>query len=94
MWDGAPKDSSHAAIFDAFRNTISRLSASGKNIVIFIDWPELGFDPRSCLPRPVRLFSQVRSLCGVPRGKGGRAQSCLPGIHFRNERRVSRPESY
>lgn len=70
VWDGAPKDSSHAAIFtDAFRNTISRLSASGKNIVIFIDWPELGFDPRSCLPRPVRLFSQVRSLCGVPRAR-------------------------
>jgi len=68
VWDGAPKGSSHAQVFAAaFRNTVSRLSATGKNIVIFIDWPELGFDPRSCLPRPVPLFSHPRPLCGVDR---------------------------
>ncbi len=67
-WDGAPKNSSQADIFAAaFRNTVLRLSASGKDVVLFIDWPELGFDPRSCLPRPVPLFSHVRPLCGVPR---------------------------
>ncbi|HSY91935.1 MAG TPA: acyltransferase family protein [Candidatus Binatus sp.] len=67
-WDGAPKNSSQADIFAAaFRNTVSRLSASGKDVVLFVDWPELGFDPRSCLPRPVPLFSHVRPLCGVPR---------------------------
>lgn len=70
VWSGTPKVSSHAAIFEgAFRNTVSRLSATGKNIVIFIDWPELGFDPRSCLPRPVRLFSHIRPLCGIPRAQ-------------------------
>jgi len=67
-WDGAPKNSSQADIFAAaFRNTVSRLSASGKDVVLFVDWPELGFDPRSCLPRPVPLFSHIRPLCGVPR---------------------------
>jgi len=67
-WDGAPKNSSQADVFAAaFRNTVLRLSASGKDVVLFVDWPELGFDPRSCLPRPVPLFSHVRPLCGVPR---------------------------
>ena len=69
-WDGAAKDSSQADVFaGAFRNTVLRLSATGKNVVLFIDWPELGFDPRSCLPRPVPLFSRTRSLCGVPRSQ-------------------------
>jgi len=69
-WDGAPQNSSQADIFAAaFRNTVLRLSAAGKNVVVFVDWPELGFDPRSCLPRPVPLFSRVRPLCGVPRSQ-------------------------
>jgi peptidoglycan/LPS O-acetylase OafA/YrhL len=67
-WSGVPENSSQAEIFAAaFRNTVSRLYATGKNVILFVDWPELGFDPRSCLPRPVPLFSHVRSLCGVPR---------------------------
>jgi hypothetical protein len=69
-WDGAPKGATQAEIFaGSFRNTVSRLSATGKNIVLFVDWPELGFDPRSCLPRPVPLFSTARALCGVPRAQ-------------------------
>jgi SGNH domain (fused to AT3 domains) len=69
-WDGVPKNSSQADIFAAsFRNTILRLSAAGKIVIVFIDWPELGFDPRSCLSRPVSLFSHVRPLCGVPRSQ-------------------------
>ena len=69
-WDGAPKNSSQAQVFTAaLRNTVSRLSATGKNIVLFIDWPELGFDPKSCLPRPVPLFSHVHAFCEVPRAQ-------------------------
>jgi peptidoglycan/LPS O-acetylase OafA/YrhL len=68
--DGAAENSSRDALFaSALRNTVARLSASGKNVVLFEDWPELGFDPRTCLPRPVPLFSRVRSLCGVPRAQ-------------------------
>jgi hypothetical protein len=67
-WDGAEKNSDQASVFAAaMRNTLVRLSTSGKNVVLFIDWPELNFNPRSCLPRPVALFSHVRPLCGVPR---------------------------
>ncbi len=69
-WKGAPKNSDQAEVFTAaLRNTLLRLSASGKNVILFIDWPELNFDPRSCLPRPVRLFSHIRPLCGVPRSQ-------------------------
>ena len=67
-WVAAPKNISQSDMFAAaLRNTISRLTATGKNVVLFIDWPELGFDPKSCLARPVNLFSYARPLCGVPR---------------------------
>jgi hypothetical protein len=70
-WNGAPKNSSQSDIFAAsFRNTVVRLSAAGRHVIIFMDWPELGFDPKSCLPRPVPLFSPLpRPLCGVPRSQ-------------------------
>ncbi len=67
-WDGAPKNSSQAEQFAAaLRKTVAQLTAAGKNVIVFVDWPELGFDARSCLPRPVPLFSHPRALCGVPR---------------------------
>jgi peptidoglycan/LPS O-acetylase OafA/YrhL len=70
FWSGAPQGSSQAYVFAAaFKNTVSRLLVSGKKVILFIDWPELGFDPRSCLPRPVPFFSQARPLCGVPRSQ-------------------------
>ena len=70
VWNGAPKGSSQADVFaSAFKNTVSRLSVSGKEIILFLDWPELGFDPRSCSPRPVNWFSSSRPLCGVPRSQ-------------------------
>lgn len=69
-WEGAPKNFSQAEVFTAaLRNTVSRLSSTGKKIVLFIDWPELGFDPKSCLPRPVPLFSHVHTACEVPRAE-------------------------
>ena len=67
-WDGAPKNSSQPEQFAAaLRNTVAQLTAAGKHVIVFVDWPELGFDARSCLPRPVALFSHPRALCGVPR---------------------------
>ena len=69
-WVGAAKNSDQADVFvAALKNTVSRLSSTGKNLVLFIDWPELNFNPRSCLPRPVALFSHVLPLCGVPRSE-------------------------
>jgi hypothetical protein len=69
-WSGAPSKASQAQVFaSALQNTFTRLAASGKSVILFMDWPELGFDPKSCLPRPVRLFSSDRRFCGVPRSQ-------------------------
>ena len=67
-WSGAATGASQAEVFaSALRNTLVRLADTGKEVIVFLDWPELGFDPKSCLPRPVTLFSGARSFCGVPR---------------------------
>jgi peptidoglycan/LPS O-acetylase OafA/YrhL len=70
LWAGAPKNTAQPEMFaGALRSTVSRLYATGKTLILVIDWPELGFDPRSCLPRQVRLFSATRSSCAVPRAQ-------------------------
>ncbi|HEY3971534.1 MAG TPA: acyltransferase family protein [Candidatus Sulfotelmatobacter sp.] len=90
-WDGAAKDSSQTEVFAAaLQNTISRLSASGKQIVLFLDWPELGFDPRSCLPRPVSLFSRVRPLCGVQRARVDARARAYRAVIFDIQKEFSR----
>ena len=53
----------------ALRDTLSVLTISGKKVVLFLDWPELGFDPRSCLERPIRFSGAVRQSCAVPRAE-------------------------
>ena len=69
-WDGAPGNFNQAEVFTAaLRNTVSHLFATGKHIVLFLNWPELGFDPKSCLPRPVPLFSHPHTGCEVPRSQ-------------------------
>jgi hypothetical protein len=68
LWEGTAKKAAQPETFAAsLRNTVARLSATGKNVILFMDWPELGFDPRSCLPRPVSFLSSLRSSCSVPR---------------------------
>ena len=51
------------------RDTLSVLTTSGKSVFLFLDWPELGFDPRSCLERPIRFGMEARKLCAVPRNE-------------------------
>ncbi len=67
---------------ESLRNTVSRLYASKKDIVLFLDWPELGFDPRTCLLRPVRLFSNPRAICGVPRVEVEARNQAYRGLVF------------
>jgi peptidoglycan/LPS O-acetylase OafA/YrhL len=61
---GIPQQEMYA---QALTHTVSFLTSTGKHLILFIDWPELGFDPRSCLPRPFTLFSSRRPLCAVAR---------------------------
>lgn len=90
-WDGAAENSDQASMFAAaFRNTVLRLSATGKNVVLFVDWPELDFNPRSCLARPVALFSHVRPLCGVPRSEVDARNRAYREVIFNMKRQFSR----
>jgi peptidoglycan/LPS O-acetylase OafA/YrhL len=70
IWSGAAAGTPQPAMYaQALTHTVSLLTSTGKHLVLFVDWPELGFDPRSCLPRPVTLFSNQRPLCAVPRNQ-------------------------
>lgn len=53
----------------ALDNTLSRLVASGKKIVFFVDIPELDFEPSECVVlRPIYLLGHtVKEPCAIPR---------------------------
>ncbi|QFU74713.1 acyltransferase [Halioglobus maricola] len=47
--------------------SIRRLLASGKHVVVVVDWPSLNFDPRNCVDtRPLRLTAFAPSACTIP----------------------------
>jgi peptidoglycan/LPS O-acetylase OafA/YrhL len=67
--DAARPDTARlAALWEAgMARTIDTLLAAGRRVILVVDYPELGFDPRSCLEgRPLGLRA-VRSPCTVPR---------------------------
>jgi peptidoglycan/LPS O-acetylase OafA/YrhL len=47
--------------------TLIQLRTAGKRVIFVLDTPELDFDPRTCVRRPVQI--SVRSPCAVPRAK-------------------------
>ncbi|MCU0626303.1 MAG: hypothetical protein MUF21_07425, partial [Gemmatimonadaceae bacterium] len=52
---------------EGMARTIARLQATGRRVILVVDHPELGFDPRSCVTgRPLGLRS-VRTPCAIPR---------------------------
>lgn len=60
----------HAAILaEALHKTLSRLVASGKKIVFFVDTPVLDFEPTECVPvRPLYLKGhELKDPCALPR---------------------------
>ncbi len=59
---------SHQIFAMAMKTTIERLLAKNKRIIFVLDWPELGFDPKSCVDsRPLRFSNHVREPCAVSR---------------------------
>lgn len=59
---------SHETFAAAFRHTLSRLVESEKKIFVVIDWPELGFEPKTCLEsRPFRINARAKQSCSVDR---------------------------
>ena len=64
-----PELTSKAQIIErAMRNTLDRLLAANKKVIVALDNPEIGFDPKSCIDRrPVRLKASYRKFCAVTR---------------------------
>ena len=60
-----------AAFVDGYVDTIKKLDALGKNVVFFIDTPELTFDPYECLERQISLAERN---CSVSRFKVNQRQ--------------------
>src|SRR6185295_3323289 len=54
---------------EGLSRTIERLQQAGKEVVLFIDVPELDFRPETCVDaRPFRIVgARVRTPCSVPR---------------------------
>lgn len=75
-WQGAPAampmEQQYAS---ALRVTLDRLVASGKRVAIAVDWPELGFDPRTCLDVALLRVGALRSPCAVARQDAERRSS-------------------
>ena len=51
------------------RKTLGRFVGAKKKIIFVIDNPEIDFDPRLCLDRPLRPFWKIQSPCAVPRSQ-------------------------
>ncbi len=51
------------------RDTLSQLQKYNKKVIVVLDVPELGFDPKNCVEsRPLRLTDKaIKSPCAVPR---------------------------
>jgi hypothetical protein len=89
-YPGQAERHNKAGIFAAaLDDTVQRLLAGGKEVVLVIDWPGLGFHPQTCVDiRPLRLTAfQVRE-CRIPRQRyeriAGHYRSILQDIATRH----------
>ena len=62
-------------VFRGLARTIQRLAAENKQVVLYLDIPELPFEPRDCVERP--LFSRKVSDCSVPRATAWEQQASM-----------------
>ena len=66
---GTASTSSQSILFSlATQETVERLLLTGKRVIFVIDWPELNFDPRTCVDdRPFRFSVRTRFPCAISR---------------------------
>ena len=65
---GQKADTNRRAMQLAMERTLRRLLKMNKEVIFVLSWPELGFDPRSCLDlRPLKLSSHEPRPCYIPR---------------------------
>lgn len=53
----------------AMRQTLDKLFAAGKRVVVFANTPELTFPPTKCQQRPLRLHQPAMEPCEMPRAE-------------------------
>lgn len=63
---GPGEKSNQSRFIDAARRTVDPLLAAGKRVLLVIDVPELGFDPRTCV-HPLEALRRAPEACGIPR---------------------------
>lgn len=78
----APKAATFRDVYEAgMRKTFDRLSKSGKTIVFVIDVPELGFNPRACVPtRPWSITGQTKEPCAITRAEYDRRNAAYRAV--------------
>ncbi len=53
----------------AMRQTLDKLFAAGKRVIVFTNTPELTFPPTKCQQRPLRLHQPAMEPCEMPRAE-------------------------
>jgi peptidoglycan/LPS O-acetylase OafA/YrhL len=65
---GSPEVKDPLAIWEqGMRMTFQAMEDAGKKVTFVLNNPELPFDPRVCVKRPVEWFSQARTPCAMTR---------------------------
>lgn len=59
--------SNEEAFIEGYVETINLFLAMGKKVIFSIDFPELGFDPKTCLRRPLTITYNYNSECSIKR---------------------------
>ena len=60
----------HDVMFNSITRTISPFLENHKQVFFILDWPDLPFEPASCIGlRPLRLTARVRKPCAQPRAE-------------------------
>jgi len=66
--DGPTGQDNYIAYKLALESTVQRLLAADKEVVLVIGWPDLRFDPRTCIDaRPLRLTNRAPRECSIER---------------------------
>ncbi|WP_167854727.1 acyltransferase family protein [Mangrovimicrobium sediminis] len=74
-------DSNRKVFARALAATVDRLQAAGKQVVLVLDWPGLGFDPATCVDlRPLRLAPFTPRECRTPAARHQRREAAYRRI--------------
>jgi len=71
------KPSHNADVFrSAMEVTLQRFVDAGKDVIFALEWPELEFDPKTCVDvRPFRFHPFVTTTCAIDRAKSDARES-------------------